>query len=190
MLRIGLDIDDCLCYWKEAYNIRFNTDKYPKYLQEQVITKNVFRILRNERDFWLNLKVKNRPNFTPTLYCTSRVNNKLWTKKWLADNKFPKSPVYQIQGYGLNKANWIKGKVDVFIDDSVLNMTKMNRSGLPCLLYATPHNSWYQGDNIVHNLEYDEIEQCYHKFITQTFKTKIWQIITKLSQSLYMILQN
>lgn len=36
-----------------------------------------------------------------------------------------------------NKADMIKGKVDVFIDDSLSNVIKCQRSGVPALLYHT-----------------------------------------------------
>lgn len=36
-----------------------------------------------------------------------------------------------------NKADMIKGKVDVFVDDSLRNVLKCQKSGLPALLYHT-----------------------------------------------------
>lgn len=71
------------------------------------------------------------------LYCTKRVNNKTWTKEWLRRNGFPDRPVYQMYYQHGNKADMIKGKVDVFIDDSLSNVLKCQRSGLPALLMHT-----------------------------------------------------
>lgn len=57
-MRIGLDIDDCLADFWGAYCEYFDTDNNPKMLEDHIITRNVQRILKNDRDFWLNLKVK------------------------------------------------------------------------------------------------------------------------------------
>lgn len=135
--RIGLDIDDCLADFWGAYCEYFDTKHNPKMLEDHIITRNVQRILSKDRDFWLNLKVVNIPDFVPTLYCTKRINNKAWTQKWLDMNGFPKAPIYQMVYQHGNKADMIKGKVDVFIDDSLSNVIKCQKSGLPALLYHT-----------------------------------------------------
>lgn len=137
MFRIGLDIDDCLADFWGAYCEYFDTANNPRMLEDSIITRNVQRILSKDRDFWLNLKVVNRPDFVPELYCTKRVNNKTWTKEWLRRNGFPDRPVYQMYYQHGNKADMIKGKVDVFIDDSLSNVLKCQRSGLPALLMHT-----------------------------------------------------
>ena len=95
MLRIGLDIDGTLADFDSAYLNRFK--KWPKC--DWAITRNVEHILIKDRDFWLNLPILRMPNFTPRLYCSSRVNNKRWTKKYLKDNGFPDAFLYQITGY-------------------------------------------------------------------------------------------
>lgn len=137
MFRIGLDIDDCLAGFWDAYCERFDTANNPHMLKGHIITRNVQQILSKERDFWLNLPVINRPDFIPELYCTKRVNNKAWTREWLRRNGFPDRPIYQMVYQHGNKADMIKGKVDVFIDDSLSNVIKCQRSGVPALLYHT-----------------------------------------------------
>lgn len=137
MFRIGLDIDDCLAGFWDAYCERFDTANNPHMLKDHIITRNVQQILSKERDFWLNLPVINRPDFIPELYCTKRVNNKAWTREWLRRNEFPDRPIYQMVYQHGNKADMIKGKVDVFIDDSLSNVIKCQRSGVPALLYHT-----------------------------------------------------
>ena len=137
MFRIGLDIDDCLAGFWDAYCERFDTANNPHMLKDHIITRNVQQILSKERDFWLNLPVINRPDFIPELYCTKRVNNKALTREWLRRNGFPDRPIYQMVYQHGNKADMIKGKVDVFIDDSLSNVIKCQRSGVPALLYHT-----------------------------------------------------
>lgn len=163
-LRIGLDIDDTLANFIDSYKEYFNTKKYPHRLKDHNITKNVVRVLKFDRDFWINLPVKNQINFKPELYCTSRVCNKLWTKRWLQMNNFPNSPVYQIFGHGTNKAKLIKGKVDIFVDDSLINFTLLNLSGVPCLLLDTKGTKDWDYNGKIHSLNLNEILEEYFLF--------------------------
>lgn len=163
-LRIGLDIDDTLATFFDTYKEYFNTKKYPSRLKEHNITKNVVRILKFDRDFWLNLPVKNRITFVPELYCTSRVCNKAWTKEWLNRNMFPRRPVYQVFGHGMDKSRYIKGKVDIFVDDSLTNFIALNLSGIPCLLLDNGRNDWWEHDGRIFSLDKNEILEEYFRF--------------------------
>lgn len=168
-IRIGLDIDDVLSDFWGAYKKYFNTKENPKMLVNNIITKNVYQILRHDKDFWLNLDVIQKPNFEPELFCTKRVNNKEWTKEWLSSNGFPKKPVYQMYLQSGNKATMIKGRVDVFIDDSISNMIKMNLSGVPCLLMDSETNQDWGPIGRVYTLDKEEILDTYHLFMDTTF---------------------
>ena len=165
MLRIGLDIDNTLAGFDDAYVTRFK--KWPNC--DWAITRNVEHILIHERDFWLGLPVLRRPDFTPKLYCSARVNSKRWTKKYLKDNDFPNAPLYQIPGYKLSKAKVLKGRVDVFIEDSVKNFKDLNSKGIPCLLIDTPRNQDWGPIGRIYSLEYDHIKETYHLFIDTIF---------------------
>lgn len=169
MLRIGLDIDDCLAEFMLAYKKYFNTNNNPKLLENLTITKNVFQVLRKDRDFWLGLELINYPDFIPELYCTKRVNNKLWTKQWLLNNNLPKAPVYQMYLQSGNKADMIKGKVDIFIDDSISNMIKMNLSGVPCLLLDKEYNRDFGPIGRIYTLNKEEILDIYHLFMNTIY---------------------
>lgn len=164
-LKIGLDIDDCLAGFWDAYCQYFEVDKYPKRLEDKIITRNVERILKYDRNFWLNLPVINRPDFIPELYCTKRVNNKQWTKLWLKLNGFPDRPVYQMQYQYGNKADLIKGRVDVFVDDSLRNVMQMQASGIPTLLYHTDRTKDFPMFKVFSLCE-DEIIDAYN-FMSQ-----------------------
>lgn len=159
-LKIGLDCDDVLARWYETYLERFGPPK-----SDYEITKNVFQKLRNDRDFWLNLPVLNTLDFVPELYCTKRVNSKRWTKKWLKDNGFPNKPVYQVVCQMRNKADFVKGRIDVFIDDSVSNFIAMNLAGVPCLLYNKEYNQDWGPIGRLYSLDYSSIEQTYYEFM-------------------------
>ena len=140
LLRTGLDIDDVLADFWSAYCERFDTANNPKMLESERITRNVQRILKHDKEFWLSLKPIVELDFVPELYCTKRVCNKRWTRQWLIENGFPDRPIYQMVNQHGNKADMIKGRVDVFVDDSVSNVIKMNKSGIPTLLKHTCTN--------------------------------------------------
>lgn len=164
MLKIGLDIDDCLAEFMGSYLEKFGNPK-----NDFEITKNVQRVLIKDKDFWENLPVINSLNFVPTLYCTKRVNPKQWTKNWLSKNNFPDKPVYQVRCQVKNKADFIKGRIDVFIDDSVSNFIKMNLAGVPCLLYDKEYNQDWGPIGRIYSFDYDHIKETYDLFINTVF---------------------
>lgn len=163
-MRIGLDIDDVLADFMGTYLNRFGTPKC-----DHEITKNVTQVLIKDREFWLNLPVINTLNFVPELYCTKRVNSKEWTRKWLINNGFPNRNIYQVICQMRNKADFVKGRVDVFVDDSVSNFIKMNLAGVPCLLYDKEYNQDWGPIGRVYSLDKEEIEDTYRLFMDTVF---------------------
>lgn len=164
MIRIGLDIDDVLADFMGTYLNRFGIPK-----QDSEITKNVSQILKTDKDFWLNLPVINSIDFIPELYCTKRVNPKDWTRKWLISNGFPNRNIYQVICQIRNKADFIKGRVDVFVDDSVSNFIKMNLAGVPCLLLDKEYNQNWGPIGRLYSLDKKSIENTYNLFIETIF---------------------
>lgn len=59
------------------------------------------------------------------------------------------------------KADKIKGRCDVLIDDSLFNVTKAIQSGLPALLIDRPHNQNVECEFRIYNLDYEEILDAY-----------------------------
>lgn len=157
-LNIGCDLDDTIFGFSQGYLKRFK--KWPKY--DWAITRNVSHILINERDFWINLPIIRRPNFEPKLYCSSRVNKKAWTKKAIEINDLPNSPLFQVPGYHIPKSRYIKGRVDVFIEDSPHQWKALNLAGIPCLLIDSPNNKEYGPVLKINSLDYDEIEEVFY----------------------------
>ena len=157
-LRIDCDIDQVLADFEAAYNKYYNTDISKE--SDYHITKNVYK-LRHNKEFWTSLEVIDRPNFVPCIYATKRVNLKSYTREWLLKNGFPDRPIYQtIYQYG-NKADIIKGRCDVLIDDSVSNVYKCIKSGVPALLIDRPHNQNVGPEFRIYNLDIDEITEGY-----------------------------
>ena len=151
-------LDDTIFGFSEGYLKRFK--RFPKY--DWAITRNVTNILIHEREFWINLPVIRRPNFEPKLYCSSRVNRKAWTKKALEINDLPNSPLYQVPGYHIPKSRYIKGRVDVFIEDSPHQWKALNMAGIPCLLIDGKNNQEYGPILKIYSLDYNEIEDAYY----------------------------
>ena len=164
-LKISCDIDGCLADFETGYLRRFK--KWPKY--DWAITRNVKYILSKERDFWLNLPVLNTLDFTPKMYCSARLNNRRWTKKYLEDNGFPKAPLFQVPGYNLSKAKVLKGRCSVHIEDSIKNFLDLNRKGIPCLLYNNKTNEHLGPIGRIYSLDYYEIEDAYYLFMETAF---------------------
>ena len=159
-MRIGLDLDGTVDDFMNPYLERFGKPK-----KDTEITKNVQQILSKDRNFWLNLPVLRYIDFIPELYCTKRVNPKQWTRKWLVEHGFPNRPIYQMYYQHGNKANMIKGRVDVFIDDSISNFIKLNLSGVPCLLIDQPDNQEWGPIGRIFTLNKQEIIDAYNLFI-------------------------
>ena len=159
-MRIGLDLDGTVDDFMNPYLERFGKPK-----KDTEITKNVQQILSKDRNFWLNLPVLRHIDFIPELYCTKRVNPKQWTRKWLIEHGFPNRPIYQMYYQHGNKANMIKGRVDVFVDDSISNFIKLNLSGVPCLLIDQPDNQEWGPIGRIFTLNKQEIIDAYNLFI-------------------------
>lgn len=163
-LRIGLDIDGVIADFSSGYIKRFG--KIPE--KDWCITRNVQHILIKEREFWLTLPVIRVPNFIPRLFCSARVNNKRWTKKYLIDLGLT-SPLYQVPGYNISKVNTLKGRVDVFIEDSLKNFIDLNLHGIPCLLMDAPSNQSWGPIGRIYSLRYEHILETYNLFMGTLF---------------------
>lgn len=155
-LRIGSDADGCIDDFWNPYINRFGIPK-----NDFEITKNVQRKLSLDRDFWINLPILHRLNFTPTLYCTKRTSPKTYLRRWLEINDFPIAPIYQVFYQHGSKAPLIKGRIDLFIDDSIANFIDINKSGIPCLLMDNPSNRHLGPMLRIHTLDIEEIEDVY-----------------------------
>ena len=156
-LRIALDLDDTVFGFFEAYQQRFPGEHN---MVNATITKNV-NSLRHDKQFWENLPLLEKPNFEPHIYATKRINSKTYTRNCLLKYGLPIKPIYQTVYQCGNKADIIKGRCDVLIDDSISNIQKAIASGLPALLIDRPHNQ--NGDPVfrIYSLDIEEIIWAY-----------------------------
>lgn len=163
-LRVSCDLDDSINFWMQPYLDKFGNPK-----NDLEITKNVRNILIKDKEFWLNLPIKNRPNFIPKQYTTARLINKTWTKQYIRENDLPDSPIYQVCGVGLSKAKMLRGRVDVHVDDSLSVFLDLNRKGIPCLLIDSPYNQDWGPVGRIYSLDIEEIWEVYNLFIETMF---------------------
>lgn len=159
-IKIGTDIDQCICDFYGPYFERFGKPK-----NDYEITRNVNRILKHDKEFWLNLPVLNVPDFQPELFCTKRVNPKSVTKKYLAKLGFGNVACYQMFYQHGDKSRMIKGRCDLFVDDSVSNFVKLNLGGVPCLLMDSDYNKEWGDIARVHSLCKEELLEIGYDFI-------------------------
>lgn len=164
-LVISLDIDGCICDFYNPYIERFGIPK-----KDNEISKNIYRVLSKDRDFWLNLPVINRPTFKVHQYTSARSIPKAWVKKYLEDNAMPKAPIYQLLNYYLSKVSRIKmGGCNLHIDDSLRVFIDCNLNGIPCLLMDNPANQDWGPIGRIYSLDKDEVEDCYHLYMDTMF---------------------
>lgn len=165
MIKISLDLDDTVNYWYSVYIDRFGNPK-----NDFEITKNVFHTLRKDKDFWLNLPIKHRPNFEVWCYTTARVINKKWIKEYLEKMNLPDAPIYQVCGAHLSKVPQLKrNRCDCHIDDSLKHFIEANLAGIPTLLMDSPSNQEWGPIGKVYSLDYEEIESAYKLFKETVF---------------------
>ena len=164
-LKVSMDLDGCLCDFYGPYLKRFGEPD-----KDSTITKNVNTILAKDKEFLMNLPVLNELSWTPRQYTTARIIRKQWIKEYLAKEKFPKAPVYQIYGYGLSKYSKVRmGGCHLHVDDSISVFKDLNSKGVPCLLLDTPINREWGPIGRIYTLDREEIEETYHLFKSTLF---------------------
>lgn len=161
MIRIALDLDDTIFDFIGAYRNLFPGDKD---LKEPSITKNVLS-LRRDKKFWEGLPLLEMPNFEPCIYATKRINSKVYTRNCLHKHGLPIKPIYQIYTQRGNKANIIKGRCDVLVDDSAFNCYQALEVGFPAILITRPHNMHSDYPYRVNKLDIEEILEVYKQIV-------------------------
>lgn len=158
-IKIACDLDGVLADFWNPYFARFGKPK-----KNIEITINVDSMHR-DRKFWTELPVLNKVDFEVSAYVTKRNCCKTYSKKWLEMNGFPKAPVYQVWGQYMNKADFIKGRVDCLLDDDINNYHSCNKAGLPCILVTNERNKKYEVEFRVNSLRYEEIANVYKRMV-------------------------
>lgn len=163
-LTIYLDLDDVIFAWNLAYAERFKTNVPKGWSKSNLMVKRL-NILAKEKDFWLNLPIKNRPNFQPDGFLSARGIFKAWTKESLKINNIPgRSNVHQV-GWGESKIQKLKSfGCDIFIDDKPETFRDCNKNGIFCLLMDASSNQNVKTDLRIHDLDINNIMKMYNKY--------------------------
>ncbi len=140
--RVSLDVDDvCLDFipsFESKFGVKLNNYWDGSYQMKEMLDK-----VKDDKEFWVNLPVKNLPTFNPACYITSRSIPVEWTKECLEKNGFPCAPVYCVP-YNESKVELLKEhKCQIHIDDKVQNYQEITNAGIFCYLMDSPHNKWF-----------------------------------------------
>jgi uncharacterized HAD superfamily protein len=144
--KIGLDIDEVLADWLGAWTKRHGIIEPVLFWNFDRNIKEKFELMRDDKDFWLNIEPKVNPKdlpFEPHCYITSRSIPREWTEEWLKKWNFPAVPVYSI-GFDQSKVEVAKKSgIDWFVDDRYENFVELNNAGICTFLMDCEHNRRY-----------------------------------------------
>lgn len=162
-LKIGLDIDEVLCSWVEAWTQKFGYP-IPDNWHFSYNNKEHFESMSKEEleNFYLQIPPKINPKdlpFEPHCYITSRNVPVELTKQWLQNHGFPTVRVYSI-GHDKSKVDAAKESgIDIFVDDAFHNFVQLNNAGICTYLLSAPHNLKY---NVGHK-RINSLNELYQK---------------------------
>lgn len=148
---VGCDLDDCIFDFSGHYEKTFGT-KLSNYWNGDY---NMLKNLENAgEDFWVNMPVKNTPNFEIDYYITARSIPEEWTKKAIQKNNLPKAPIYSVP-WNISKMDTLKNLgVQIMIDDKYETFKECKENGIFCYLMDSPTNQYYNvGHHRIYNLD-------------------------------------
>ena len=148
---VGCDLDDVIFDFTGSYEKRFNTKLSNYWNGDYNMGKNLEQ-LKDEKEFWVNMPVKNRPSFEVDYYITARSIPVEWTKEAIQKNNLPKAPVYSLP-WNVSKIDTLKELgVDIMIDDKYSTFKECKENGIFCYLMNSDTNQHY---NVGHHRIYD-----------------------------------
>ena len=148
---VGCDLDDVIFDFTGSYEKRFNTKLSNYWNGDYNMSKNLEQ-LKDEKEFWVNMPVKNRPSFEIDYYITARSIPVEWTKEAIQKNNLPKAPVYSLP-WNVSKIDTLKELgVDIMIDDKYSTFKECKENGIFCYLMNSDTNQHY---NVGHHRIYD-----------------------------------
>lgn len=162
-MNVYLDIDDVIFDWHGCYAERFSCAIPKRWCKSKAMSARL-AILSGEKDFWLNLRVKNKPNFIPRGFVSARGINKAWTVESLKKNDIPgRSNVHQVH-WGQSKVELLKNlECDIFVDDKYETFKECNKNGIFCLLMDAPHNQHIKTKYRIYDLDIENILSLWRK---------------------------
>lgn len=145
--KIGLDIDEVLCGWTQAWSDKFGYP-IPENWHFSYNNKQHFQSFTQTElyEFYLNLPrlidSQDIP-FEPHCYITSRSVPVELTTQWIQNNGFPTRPVYSVEFNHSKVEVAKKSGIEIFVDDRFENFVELNNIGICCYLLTRPHNIRY-----------------------------------------------
>lgn len=138
--KIALDLDDTVADFLGAYKNYYGLNKDITQWFFSYKTSENLKALEKEKDFWINMPVLHRPDFTPAFYISSREIPVEWSKEFLEKNNLPCKEVYHI-GYTESKTQILKDLgCQLFIDDKLENIIDAQKAGIASYLIDNPNN--------------------------------------------------
>lgn len=140
--KIVLDVDDVIADFAGAYKERFGNSPHNYWDFTYSMGENLKNLVNSPEgeDFYVNLKVKHRPNFTPEAYVSSRGVPVEWTMKFIEKNNLPCRPVYHVD-WNTSKVEVLKKiGADILIDDKFQNFKEAQAAGITAFLMDAEHN--------------------------------------------------
>ena len=148
---VGCDLDDVIFDFTGSYEKRFNTKLSNYWNGDYNMSKNLEQ-LKDEKEFWVNMPVKNKPSFEVDYYITARSIPVEWTKEAIQKNNLPKAPIYSLP-WNVSKIDTLKELgVDIMIDDKYSTFKECKENGIFCYLMNSDTNQHY---NVGHHRIYD-----------------------------------
>jgi len=150
---IGLDLDDTVFGFLESYQKRFGVELADYWSADYNMGKNLEE-LQKDKDFWVNMPVKNIPPVEVDYYVTARSIPIEWTMEAIQKNNLPKAKVITLP-WNTSKIKTLKELgVTIFCDDKYETFKECLNNGIFCYLLDCKHNRHYNvGHHRIMNLE-------------------------------------
>lgn len=148
---VALDLDDCVFNFLGSYTKRFGVNISDYWNGDYNMSENL-KTLKEDKDFWINMPIINRPTFEVDYYVTARSIPIEWTQEAIQRNNLPKAKIYTLP-WNVSKIDTLKElKVDIMIDDKAETFKECLSNGIFCYLMDAPHNRYY---DVGHHRIYD-----------------------------------
>lgn len=163
-MNVFLDIDDVVADWIPTFCKKYNCP-IPTTWVNPYITLDRLTELRKDKQFWVSLPIRNRPNFTPKGFLSARSIPKAWTYEFMKLNNIPgRSNINQV-AWNVSKIKKLKEfECDIFIDDKAETFQECHANGIFCLLMDAPHNQHINTPYRIYNLDINNIMYLWRKF--------------------------
>lgn len=114
--RIALDVDDVVADFLGGFKAKTGLELNNYWAANYELGEELKK-LANDEEFWVNLPVKNMPNFEPACYISSRSIPVEFTEKFIQKAGLPCAPVHHVPWNESKVEILKKEKIDVLVDD-------------------------------------------------------------------------